>query len=227
MRIAGDGEPTEGGENVPGQRLKFRVKFEEAFSEERVKLLTCAPVANRKDPAKVIRPRGADVHQRDDLLSDELLRDVLIRRGVHARQFGRDFDAQIPGQRHTDHDVARVNLMTQPHRFDFTVAVDSVANPHHRVGEIDEPRLGAGLFHVARDLQDGADVARRVRESARAAVLCVRLAHTVFHGNLKIPAPQIFARADLNRIDDELRAVERLAMIRVRADSESCLPLNV
>jgi hypothetical protein len=180
-----------------------------------------------KDPGEVIQSRRADVHQWDDLFLDAMLKRMLIHRCVHAGQSFGHLDAEILRQRDADHVVALIDLVAQPDGFDPRVTVDRVADADHRIGEVDEPCLWAGFFHVARDLQDGTDVARRVRKSAGSAVLGIRLAHAVFEGNFEIPLPQVFTRADLDGVDDEMTAGQRLAMIWMCCDDELRIPFTL
>ena len=175
----------------------------------------------------MIQSRGADVNQRDNLVADDLLGGILIRGGMQARQFGRDLDAQILCERYANHDVARVDLVTQTDGFDFAVTINRVADADHRIGEVDEPCLGTGLLHVTRDLENRPNVTRRVRKSAGAAVLGVGLPYTMFERNFKIPLPKIFARADFNGVDNELRAIQRLAIIGVGGDGHLRIPLAI
>ena len=93
---------------------------------------------------------------------------------------------------------------------DLAVAVDRVADAGHRVGEVDEPGIRAGLLHIAHDLHQRADIARGVGKAAGAAVLSVGLAQAVLERDLVIGLPQLLARTDFDGRDNELRILERI-----------------
>jgi hypothetical protein len=146
-------------------------------------------VMNGKYPGKVIQPGGANIHQRYDLFLHVLLQWMLIDRGMHACDALRHLDAEVVCQRNPHCHIPLKDLMTQPYGLDPAVTIDRIANADHRVGEVDEPGVGAGLFHIARDLHDGPNVARGMCEAARPAVLRIGLTHTIFDGDLKILLP--------------------------------------
>ena len=95
------------------------------------------------------------------------------------------------------------------------MSIDCVTNADHRICKVDKPGLGTERFHITRNLHNRTDIARGMCEAARAAILRLRLTHPIFERDLVILFPQILPRADLDRIDDELRACKRLGMIRM------------
>src|SRR5215211_4062398 len=111
VRIAGDREQTKSGEDVSCKRLKLRVQFKEAFSEQGIKVFPCMFVMDGKNPGEVIQSRGPDVNQWHGLLAHAILCRKLVRGSMHARQFLRHFDAEILCERDTDHDIANIDLM--------------------------------------------------------------------------------------------------------------------
>src|SRR6266487_724249 len=139
MRISRDREQTEGGENIPCQWFKCWVEFEEALSKQWIKIFACTFVMNGKDPCKMIQSCGANINQWNDLLAHAILPSKLICRSMHPCKFFGHFNAKILCKGNTDHDIARVNLMTQPNRFDLAMTIDRVANTNHWIGKVDEP----------------------------------------------------------------------------------------
>ncbi len=227
VRVAGDGEDAESIEDAPGEGLELGVQTGPALAEERVQVLARAPVADGEDPGEVVQPGGADIHPGDDLALDLLLGGGLVGGGLQAGQLGRDGQAQVLGQCHADHHIAGINLVAQPDRSDAAVAVDRVADADHRIGEVDEPGVRAGLLHVARDFHHRAEVARRVGKAARAAIFGVRLSHAVLERDLEILPPQTLARPDLDGRDDETSTLQRLGVVGVGGDGQPGVPLAV
>ena len=68
---------------------------------------------------------------------------------------------------------------------------------------------------MMRNVHDRTNVARRMCEAARSAVLGIGLPHTVFDRDLKILLPKIFARTDFDCIDNKLAVCQSFLMIRV------------
>ena len=97
-------------------------------------------VTDIEDPGKVIEPRGFDVHQMLDLASHMAGQrpDIRMRVAVDTR---RHVDAKPLGQSHAGHHVGNLDLVTQAHRLDATIAAHGQAETRHRIGEIDEPGL--------------------------------------------------------------------------------------
>ena len=117
--------------------------------------------------------------------------------------------------------------MTQPDHFYFAVTINCVADPHHWIGEINEPCIGTSLLHVAEDFHQRHDVARRVDESAGTAILGVRLMYAIFQGDIVIRLPQFFARTNLNSRDHKICTIECIFMISMGADGEIRIPFFV
>ncbi len=133
--------------------------------------------------------RSTDVDQRNDLLFYPLLQWMLHDIGVHAFQPVRDFNAKVICERNSHHAIASIDLMAQANGFYFAVAIDKIADTHHRVGEIDEPCIGTFLLHIADDFEHRFDVSCSMGKAAGSAVFGIGLAHTIFEGNLKIGFP--------------------------------------
>src|SRR5512136_98832 len=114
------------------------------------------------------------------------MQNCLLDVGLHTCDALRHLDAQVPGEGYTHHRVADENLVAQANRFDGTVAVNCVADADHWIGEVDEPRLRTGLFHIADNFHDRHEVASSMCEPARTTVLGIRLPDAIPKRDLKI-----------------------------------------
>ena len=119
----------------------------------------------------MVQTCGANINKWHDLFSNALLKRILIHGSVHASQSIWNFDAKIFRKGNTHHAITCVDLVTQTHHFDIAMTIDRVTNADHWICKIDKPRVRASLFHIVRDLHDGTDIARRVREAAGPAIL--------------------------------------------------------
>ena len=111
--------------------------------------------------------------------------------------------------------------MTQTDSLDPAMTIDRIANANHRIGEVNEPRIRTSLLHIMRDLHDGTDVTRGVRKAAGSAIFGIGLADTILDGDLEIFLPQVLTRSNFDGVDNEVRILKRVFMIRVSADGES------
>ncbi len=77
--------------------------------------------------------------------------------------------------------------------------MDQVADAVHGVREVDKPCIGALLFHVVDDLQNGVHVARGMSKAARSAVFGVRLANAQRQCTLVIFLPKLLTGLHFDR----------------------------
>src|SRR5271157_6095673 len=108
---------------------------------------------------------------------------------LHAGDTIRDFNSKFFAQHHADETIADQNLMTQADGFYLRMPIDQIADAKHWICEIDEPCIGASLFHGTRNFKHWHHIARRVCESAGAAVLTVWLTKSMLLSQFKILAP--------------------------------------
>ena len=72
------------------------------------------------------------------------------------------------------------HAVAQAHVLDFRVIADRPRDDRHRVGVVQQPGIGAQLFHIVADIQDGRYVARAVEHSTRTARVGDGLVDAVF-----------------------------------------------
>jgi hypothetical protein len=90
----------------------------------------------------------------------------------------------------------------------------------HRVGVVEQQRVGAELAHVGREGRQCGERAQRPKDPADAGRVADRLAQAVARRQLEVGDRRRDA-ADLDHIDDEVSAVEGFAPVEGRADRGS------
>ena len=98
-------------------------------------------------------------------------------------------DAAALGQHDARHAVAVPDLVAQADRRVRAVFGHGPAEARQRVALADERSAGAEPLHVAGDVQDVRDIARRVEQAARPPVLGIGLAEAVAQGYLPVLPP--------------------------------------
>ncbi len=95
--------------------------------------------------------------------------------GINAKQLG---DAHAHADRH----------VAQPdHFFLFRVAQNGFCHHPSRVREVDQPCIGAKLFHIANDVQNDRNRPQSLKQSARA--VCLLADHPVFERDALVFRP--------------------------------------
>ena len=117
--------------------------------------------------------------------------------------------------------------MAQADRRDGRILSHGAAQARQWIAEVDEQSRGAEALHLARDIEDVGDIARGVREAARPPILAVRLAQAMAERRFPISTPQLFARPDLDRTDDEIGALQQGAPVGVALDGQASVPCCV
>ena len=145
-----------------------------AFPEPRVEVLTRRAVADALEPGEVVDPGRGEI---------ELVERRVEERGNLARAL----------------EVA----VAEAHHFDGGEAGDGLAHLVLGVREVEEERLGGEPLDGARDLQQGSELAERVEQPARAAVLSVDLTEPVFPGHGEVLRPVVVS-VDLDRGHHEI-----------------------
>ena len=136
-------------EYLAGQGLKVGTVGVISLAEQWVEIFAGGLVANVHDPYKVIEPNGLDVQffvgQVDPLAI--VISRLWIRVGI---QVEGHLDAPPFGQHSKGDEVGRVKLVAQPNGFDPRVARGSQTEARYRIGEVDEPGVGAEALHILR-----------------------------------------------------------------------------
>ena len=81
----------------------------------------------------------------------------------------------------------------------------------HRVGVVEEPRIGANLLHIARKVLEHVNGTHTSHNSADAESVGNGLSEAVLLGYLKVDDGTGVVKADLDRVNDESRTAERIA----------------
>jgi hypothetical protein len=102
------------------------------------------------------------------------------------------------------------------------VGTGGVERPHehrHRVRVVEQPRIGAHVVDVARDVKHHRDRAQRPEHAADAERVADRLAHAVAGWDLEV-AHRRLETADLDLVDDEVRPLQRRPAVEVGLERE-------
>ena len=104
------------------------------------------------------------------------------------------------------------DLVAQPDRLDRRLARHRAAQRGHRVGDVEHPRVGTELFHVAGDADEHGDVAQRAHDPARADGVADRLLDAVPLRDLEVVAHAL-EPAGGDGDDDVVGAGQRGALV--------------
>ena len=214
VTVASGREHTDKIVQPPAQRLPRVRQGGRPLDKQRIQVLTLL-VADVENPRVVVGAGRLDVHVIVRLVHDAAALGApfaLVRRDEPVRHG----DAQIARERAPDHHVRPVDLVANAHDLHGRVSPRGERDPRNRVGEVEHPRVGAELFHVAQDGQDEVDASQGVAEPARSAVLG-KVLDAVLERNLVVAFPTVLAVLG-HRHDHEVGARERALAAGGRPD---------
>ena len=122
----------------------------------------------------------------------------------------------------SEHERRERHLVAQPHRGDRRLAQHRSRERRHRVGEVEHPRVGTALLHVARDVDHHRDVAQRPHDATGPDRVAHRLLDAVALGDGDVEAHAL-ERARRDAHHHVVGTFDRFALVgragRVQADA--------
>jgi hypothetical protein len=112
------------------------------------------------------------------------------------------------------------NLVAEPDGLHRRLARHCPAQCGHRVGDVEHPRVGTDLLHIARDGNEHRNVAQRPHDATRTHGVADRLLDPVALGDLEVMAHAL-ERARRDAHDDVVGAFQRVAPIGGRLDRDA------
>ena len=109
------------------------------------------------------------------------------RQVVHAGDRGGDLE-EVGVEQLAERELHAGDLVAEPHRLHRGLPGDGAADRGHRVGEVEQPRVGTHRFHVARELEEHRDVPQRAVDPAGPDAVADRLHHAVAGGHREVVA---------------------------------------